>query len=427
MKKDEKRLRDKDKDDINLEKVSKLDMHRGETRSARSVSGTTGGENKVVNGVVGQFAKKQELKHAEEILKSKMYRWRFPCIRNELQKVPQTVKDALDYGIGIYTSDMPTHVKYMIFNMFKEGTIKLLISDTSIAHGINLPIRTVVLLGSPDSYTPEVFRQISGRAGRFGYDTCGYVVSLFDTEQQKKCYNTDQITTQLTIPRLMNYYELIRLHVNNPEWNSYLKFDVRKQMIELYLNYISEFVSSEVENVNGQIKLIEDKHLRQHQFTGMNQMMRDDRCLILTELLSTVETSLILRKMDMRSLLNVLNYILCGCKNSIGNEDIHKRIKEVIDTQFELFGLQREIEDEKDNLIDAELLINMVYDKPELLKTITHMNVIKHLQYMFRWIMTIKKYLQSIISKERQECDLFYQNIRKIDERLYYSCVKYSI
>lgn len=416
LKKDEKRLRDRE-NDIGLEKISKIDVHRGDTRNQRD---NTGGKSSA-SGVINSFKMKEELKRTEEILKSKMYRWRFPCIRNELQKVSQIVKDALDYGIGIYTTDMSTPIKYMMFNMFKEGTIKLLISDTSIAHGINLPIRTVILLGSANSYTPNVFQQISGRAGRFGYDTCGYVVSMFDVEQQKQCYNENTVTTQLTFPKLINYYELIRLHVNNPDWNYYLKGDLRQQMIERYLDYVSHSVSDSIEHVNQQIELIKHKKLHQHQFTGMNQMMRDENGLILTELLSNIDTCLIIRDMSMGQVLDVLNYILCGRATEM--VEIEVKIKNYIDQQFSMFNFEDDIYDH----IEPELLINMIYDRPQLLNTITKMEVIQYIQYMFRWIMTIKKYLQSIIPQKHHTHDKFLQNIIKIDEKLYYNCVKYSI
>lgn len=73
--------------------------------------------------------------------------------------------------------------KTMVEELFQEGLIKVVFATETLAAGINMPARAVVLsttskrdaLG-PRSLTVNEFMQMAGRAGRRGYDTQGTVV-----------------------------------------------------------------------------------------------------------------------------------------------------------------------------------------------------------------------------------------------------------
>ena len=82
---------------------------------------------------------------------------------DEIPSCPNWVKECISYGIGVYMKDFKAHLRFFMFDLFKEGKIKVLISDLSISVGINLPARTCILAGD---ITPELYKQLGGRAGR---------------------------------------------------------------------------------------------------------------------------------------------------------------------------------------------------------------------------------------------------------------------
>lgn len=73
--------------------------------------------------------------------------------------------------------------KTMVEELFQEGLIKVVFATETLAAGINMPARAVVLSTTskrdsdgPRSLTVNEFMQMAGRAGRRGYDTQGTIV-----------------------------------------------------------------------------------------------------------------------------------------------------------------------------------------------------------------------------------------------------------
>ena len=106
-------------------------------------------------------------------------------IKRELCK---TTNDHIDYthpfmigierGIIPYFKDMELHFQIIAQTLFSQKKIPIVISDESLGYGINLPIRTVVLLGNKNIETidPVIANQMSGRSGRRGLDNEGNIV-----------------------------------------------------------------------------------------------------------------------------------------------------------------------------------------------------------------------------------------------------------
>ena len=84
----------------------------------------------------------------------------------------------LKRGIGIYTEEMPDEYKWILQKLMDDKKIGIVISDRTLCLGIDLPIRSSLLLGLPDStyFSTDDYLQMSGRAGRRGKDDRGNTI-----------------------------------------------------------------------------------------------------------------------------------------------------------------------------------------------------------------------------------------------------------
>lgn len=88
-------------------------------------------------------------------------------------------KDILDMayrGIGIHHSAMNKKYRSAIEILFRKKHVRVLFATETLALGINMPCRTVVFAGDSLELDPMNYKQMSGRAGRRGYDTLGNIV-----------------------------------------------------------------------------------------------------------------------------------------------------------------------------------------------------------------------------------------------------------
>ncbi|MFC7071483.1 DEAD/DEAH box helicase [Halovenus rubra] len=97
-------------------------------------------------------------------------------------------KSALD-GVGFHHAGLSRSDRNRIEKWFREGRIKLLFSTSTLAWGVNLPARCVVIrdtryhdpLEGEVEMSPLDVLQMLGRAGRPGYDDKGYAWVICDS------------------------------------------------------------------------------------------------------------------------------------------------------------------------------------------------------------------------------------------------------
>jgi hypothetical protein len=81
-------------------------------------------------------------------------------------------------GIGLYINEVsfPAY-RRAVQKLAAKGKLAVVISDDSLAFGVNMPFRTCIFCGEMDGQlTPLMAQQMSGRAGRRGLDTQGNLV-----------------------------------------------------------------------------------------------------------------------------------------------------------------------------------------------------------------------------------------------------------
>lgn len=97
----------------------------------------------------------------------------------------RSIYDTLKYGITCHSADLSPEVRRQVENAFRKCSgLKMLISTTTLAQGVNLPARTVIINLShlPKKgcswETPDEIELLNmmGRAGRLGLEKIAYVI-----------------------------------------------------------------------------------------------------------------------------------------------------------------------------------------------------------------------------------------------------------
>ena len=112
------------------------------------------------------------------------------ALQQELERVRFTspygkeMKRWLRHGIGVHHAGLLPKYRILVEQLAQKGLLKLICGTDTLGVGINVPIRTVVFtqLWKYDGQKAAIlsvrdFRQVSGRAGRKGFDDKGYVIA----------------------------------------------------------------------------------------------------------------------------------------------------------------------------------------------------------------------------------------------------------
>jgi superfamily II RNA helicase len=107
------------------------------------------------------------------------------ALENEKFNSPygKDMKRWLRHGVGVHHAGLLPKYRILVEKLAQQGLLKIICGTDTLGVGINVPIRTVVFtqLWKYDGRKSAVltvrdFRQVSGRAGRRGYDDKGLVV-----------------------------------------------------------------------------------------------------------------------------------------------------------------------------------------------------------------------------------------------------------
>jgi ATP-dependent RNA helicase HelY len=94
-----------------------------------------------------------------------------------------TWKAALERGVAAHHAGMFTLWRHIVEELFAKGMVRVVFATETLALGVNMPARSVVLESlvkfngeSHVDLTPGEYTQLTGRAGRRGIDTRGHAV-----------------------------------------------------------------------------------------------------------------------------------------------------------------------------------------------------------------------------------------------------------
>jgi ATP-dependent RNA helicase HelY len=99
------------------------------------------------------------------------------------------MREALAAGIAAHHAGMLPVFKETVERLFQQGLIKVVFATETLALGINMPAKTVVIEDlwkfsgeRHELLTPGEYTQLTGRAGRRGIDPIGYAVVLYQKQ-----------------------------------------------------------------------------------------------------------------------------------------------------------------------------------------------------------------------------------------------------
>jgi len=136
--------------------------------------------------VISKMLEKNELKELEKTSKKILS-------QNEHTEIVKTLAILVKKGVAFHHAGLNQNCRETIEKEFRKGTIKLLSSTPTLAAGVNLPARRVVI-SSVNRYNGKVgrnipisvleYKQLCGRAGRPQYDDFGesIIVGTGNTE-----------------------------------------------------------------------------------------------------------------------------------------------------------------------------------------------------------------------------------------------------
>lgn len=141
----------------------------------------------------------------------------------ERTKLSEEIAQLIENGVAAHHAGIHSAHRRIVEKNFRKGLIKLLVATPTLAAGVNLPARTVII-HSHMRYEPgygrmEIpileYKQMAGRAGRPRYDKVGDAVLIASTPDDREylmeryiCSKPEQIWSKLGVERILRTHVL---------------------------------------------------------------------------------------------------------------------------------------------------------------------------------------------------------------------------
>uniref|UniRef100_A0A6C0EKT6 DEAD/DEAH box helicase n=1 Tax=viral metagenome TaxID=1070528 RepID=A0A6C0EKT6_9ZZZZ len=170
-------------------------------------------------------------------------------IRQIRKKISNQLNIKVDYnnsfiqglkrGIGIYTNEMPEIYNQIVQSLAQNGDLEFIVSDKTLALGINMPFRSSCIMGYKDdqTFTKNDYEQMIGRSGRRGQDNEGHIIYCnVDWKQLMK----GKIGNIMGQTRVLNNYNVLS--------------DISKYTVEDTQNIYKNYLNTTIELTSNSIK-----------------------------------------------------------------------------------------------------------------------------------------------------------------------------
>lgn len=161
-----------------------------------------------------------------------------------------------------HNADLEKDQRHALEKKFREGKLKYVIATSTLAWGLNLPARRVVILGVHRGLT-EVdtydIWQMAGRAGRPGYDPRGDVYILLPESQEAKHRNrlkNHQPIESKLLDNIGGHYKTLAFHLVSEIHHGRIKN--KQDVLDWYEKTLAKFQSKDLDDsiINDTINLL---------------------------------------------------------------------------------------------------------------------------------------------------------------------------
>jgi len=178
----------------------------------------------------------------------------------------------LEKGVGIHHAGMMSILREIVEILFARGMIKMLFCTTSVAIGLNLPVKTAIFTDinkhDGDQLTilqGHEYTQAAGRAGRLGLDTVGHVIhlnNLFRNVELSSYKTMLKGTPQTLVSKFKISFNLL-LNLIDIGDNNFINF-ANKSMIKGDIDNQLKELQNNIEKLEGEYRKMEEtiNHLK---------------------------------------------------------------------------------------------------------------------------------------------------------------------
>ena len=111
---------------------------------------------------------------------------------NDLRQCPSglclILKETIKYGVAYHHSGLTTEEREVVERGYRTGALLVLVATSTLSTGINLPAKVVFFkqpLIAISLMDAAKYKQMSGRAGRTGFDTKGDSIMICNNMQKE--------------------------------------------------------------------------------------------------------------------------------------------------------------------------------------------------------------------------------------------------
>lgn len=170
----------------------------------------------------------------------------------------------LEKGVGIHHAGMMSILREIVEILFARGMIKMLFCTTSVAIGLNLPVKTAIFtdINKHDGENLTIlqgheYTQAAGRAGRLGLDTVGHVIhlnNLFRNVELSSYKTMLKGKPQTLVSKFKISFNLL-LNLIDIGDNNFINF-AQKSMIKGDIDSQSKELQNNIEKIEGEYNKI---------------------------------------------------------------------------------------------------------------------------------------------------------------------------
>lgn len=139
--------------------------------------------------------------------------------------------EGLKYGISVHYTAIHENYQKAVERLFRQRALPVVIATSTLALGIHMPARTVVIVGKSKYLDTTLFYQCAGRAGRRGFDSLGRVclygidqatINRYMTSAPPNIMGSMGLKPSFLLRMLISYHETLK---HSPEKEENVRTD----------------------------------------------------------------------------------------------------------------------------------------------------------------------------------------------------------